>query len=121
MACSRRPSLAPVSATTSQKNVGSQDREPWGRVCVSEHQVKHLNHEGAALGCCVHAELLQDWLEVLKPILQVLPALATVLIKLAGKLGADQTHPTVQDMHRHFLPCVHSFNQILQDFSLLKA
>lgn len=33
-----------------------------------------------------------------------MPALATVLIKLARKLGADKTDPTVQDMPRHFLP-----------------
>lgn len=33
-----------------------------------------------------------------------MPALATVLIKLARKPGADKTDPTVQDAHRHFLP-----------------
>lgn len=33
-------------------------------------------------------------------------ALATVLIKLAWKLGAGKTDPTVQNMRRHFLPYV---------------
>ena len=34
------------------------------------------------------------------------PALATVLIKLACKSGADKPDPTVQDVHRLFLPYV---------------
>lgn len=51
-----------------------------------------------------------------------MPALATVLIKLAHKLGADKTDPSVQDTHRHFFAvCIHSFDQLVQDINFLKT